>query len=89
METHNKEGNIAILELQSMFHWLGKRLKAVLATQNFRDLFRFIFSVLALKNQVGFKEPDMAPRTIIDHVEYLSTHAKEVETKVEALDVTS
>lgn len=89
IEYHNEEGNTTVFKLQTKVQWLEKRLKAVPVTQTFKDIFHLDSSVTALTNKVGFEKPDMAPKTIMDDVECLSTHVKEVEAKVEAVGVAS
>ena len=82
MESQFLEGNTAVFELQTKVQWLEKRLKAVPVTQTLKDLRRLGSSVAALTNKIGSEGPDMAPRTVMDHLECLFTHVKEVETKV-------
>jgi len=51
-----------------------------------KDISRIDCSVAALTNKVGFEGPDVAPMSIMDHVESLLTHAGTVESKVSAVN---
>ena len=51
MESHNGEGNKAVLELQTKVQWLGQRLKAFLGIQTFKDISCLDTSVAALIKQ--------------------------------------
>ena len=63
MESHNIEGNGAILEIQHKLQWLGKQAKAVPVIETFKDIRWLDSSLAALTNKVEFDGPDVALQT--------------------------
>ena len=83
---HNRPGSAAFLELQEKVQFLGQQLKAVPVLQTVRDIRQLDSNVAALTNIVGFDGPEVAPRSVMDHVDTLLTHAGTVDSKVAAVD---
>ena len=79
-------GSAAVLELQEKVQFLGKHLKAIPVLQTVKDISRLDSTVAALTNKVGFNGSDVAPRSIMDHVDSLLTHAGIVDSKVAEVD---
>lgn len=65
---------------------LGKQVKYIAVTQTLQDIRRLDSGLAARTNKVGFNRLNVAPRSVMEHMESLLTHVEKADTKLVAVE---